>query len=111
VTLSGVVAENGHPIENVAVVVQWSCGGGCSTGTEGVTDAAGRYVIARLPDGAPVWVTAHKDGFVQQVRGDRCDAGWRRPRPEGDLDSESLDGAAAIGCWLTYCLRHGVRID
>jgi hypothetical protein len=31
-----------------------------------MTDAAGRYVIARLPDGAPVWVTAHKDGFVQQ---------------------------------------------
>jgi hypothetical protein len=66
VTLSGVVAENGHPIENAAVVVQWSCGGGCSTGIEGVTDAAGRYVIARLPDAAPVWVTAHKDGFVQQ---------------------------------------------
>ena len=65
-TLSGVVAENGHPIENAAVAVQWSCGGGCSRETGGVTDAAGRYVIARLPEGAPVWVTAHKDGFVQQ---------------------------------------------
>ena len=65
-TLSGVVAENGHPIENAAVAVQWSCGGGCSSETGGMTDAAGRYVIARLPDGAPVWVTAHKDGFVQQ---------------------------------------------
>jgi hypothetical protein len=65
-TLSGVVAENGHPIENAAVAVQWSCGGGCSSETGGVTDAAGRYVIARLPDGAPVWATAHKDGFVQQ---------------------------------------------
>jgi hypothetical protein len=37
-----------------------------------MTDAAGRYVVAPprngivLPDGASVWVTAHKDGFVQQ---------------------------------------------
>ena len=65
-TLSGIVAENGHPIENAAVAVQWSCGSGCSAETGGMTDAAGRYVVARLPDGAPVWVTAHKDGFVQQ---------------------------------------------
>jgi hypothetical protein len=65
-TLSGVVAENGHPIENAAVAVQWSCGGGCTSETGGMTDAAGRYVIARVPDDGPVWVTAHKDGFVQQ---------------------------------------------
>jgi len=65
-TLSGVVAENGRPIESAYVEVQWSCGGGCSSATGGTTDAAGRYVIARLPDGVPVWVTAHKDGFVQQ---------------------------------------------
>jgi hypothetical protein len=65
-TLSGIVAENGHPIESAAVAVQWSCGGGCSAETGGMTDAAGRYVVARLPDSAPVWVTAHKDGFVQQ---------------------------------------------
>ena len=65
-TLSGIVAENGRPIENAAVAVQWSCGGGCSSETGGMTDAAGRYVIGRLPDGAPVWVTARKDGFVQQ---------------------------------------------
>jgi len=65
-TLSGVVAENGRPIDNAAVAVQWSCGGACTSETGGMTDAAGRYVIARLPDSAPVWVTAHKDGFVQQ---------------------------------------------
>lgn len=35
VTLSGVVAENGHPIENASVEVQWSCGGSCSSGTGG----------------------------------------------------------------------------
>lgn len=65
-TLSGVVTENGRPIESAYVDVQWSCGRGCSSAIGGMTDAAGRYVIARLPDGAPVWVTAHKDGFVQQ---------------------------------------------
>jgi hypothetical protein len=38
-----------------------------------MTDAAGRYVVARptngvvvLPDGATIWLTAYKDGFVQQ---------------------------------------------
>ncbi len=68
VALSGVVTENGHPVENAAVEVQWSCGGGCSSaiGPGGMTDVAGRYVVARLPDGATVWVTAYKDGFVQQ---------------------------------------------
>jgi hypothetical protein len=72
VTLSGVVTESGHPIENAAVEVQWSCGGGCSRAIVEMTDAAGRYVVARppnatgLPDGATVWVTPQKDGFVQQ---------------------------------------------
>lgn len=72
VTLSGVVTENGRPIESAYVEVQWSCGGGCSAAIGEITDAAGRYVVARppnatgLPDGATVWVTAHKDGFVQQ---------------------------------------------
>jgi len=72
VTLSGVVTENGRPIESAYVEVQWSCGGGCSAAIGEMTDAAGRYVVARppnatgLPDGATVWVTAHKIGFVQQ---------------------------------------------
>ena len=72
VTLSGVVTENDRPIENAYVEVQWSCGGGCSAAIGETTDAAGRYVVARppnatgLPEGATVWVTAHKDGFVQQ---------------------------------------------
>ena len=65
-TLSGVVAENGHPVEHAFVNVQFSCGSGCSSQTGGMTDGAGRYVVARLPDGAPVWATAYKDGFVQQ---------------------------------------------
>jgi hypothetical protein len=65
-TLSGVVAENGHPVENAFVNVQFSCGSGCSSQIGGMTDAAGRYIVARLPDSAPVWVTAYKDGFVQQ---------------------------------------------
>ena len=65
-TLSGVVAENGRPIDSAFVEVQWSCGGGCSRATGGVSDAAGRYLIDRVPDDGPVWVTAHKDGFVQQ---------------------------------------------
>lgn len=69
--LSGVVTENGHPVANAAVEVQWSCGSACSAATGAMTDAAGRYVVARptfgplLPDGAPIWVTASKDGFVQ----------------------------------------------
>lgn len=75
VALFGVVTENGRPIENASVVVQWSCGsgGGCSAAIGGMTDAVGRYVVARptngtvlLPDGATMWVTAYKDGFVQQ---------------------------------------------
>ena len=72
VTLSGVVTENGRPIESASVEVQWSCGGGCSSAIGEMTDAAGRYVVARpphatgLPDGATVWVTAQKIGFVQQ---------------------------------------------
>jgi len=72
VTLSGVVTENGRPIESASVEVQWSCGGGCSAAIGGMTDAAGRYVVAPLPhgtvlpDGATMWVTAYKDGFVQQ---------------------------------------------
>src|SRR5687768_1136448 len=63
VTLSGVVTENGRPIESAYVEVQWSCGGGCSAAIGEMTDAAGRYVVARppnatgLPDGATVWVT------------------------------------------------------
>ena len=40
--LSGVVAEDGHPIENVLVEVWWSCGRGCGRANEGMTDAAGR---------------------------------------------------------------------
>lgn len=69
--LSGVVTENGRPIEGASVQVQWSCGGGCSASIDGITDAAGRYVVATRngigpPDGAGVWVTAHKDRFVQQ---------------------------------------------
>ena len=69
--LSGVVTENGRPIEGASVEVQWSCGGGCSASIDGITDAAGRYVVAPRngigpPDGAGVWVTAHKDRFVQQ---------------------------------------------
>jgi hypothetical protein len=69
--LSGVVTENGHPVEKAAVEVQWSCGSACSAATGAMTDVAGRYVIARptfgtvLPDGAMMWVTASKDGFVQ----------------------------------------------
>jgi hypothetical protein len=74
VVMSGGVTENGHPVENASVNVQWSCGGGCSAATGGATDAAGRYVVSRptnangvvLPDGATIWVTAYKDGFVQQ---------------------------------------------
>src|SRR6185369_4203497 len=64
VALSGVVTENGNPVENAAVEVQWSiaCGGSCSASVGARTDAAGRYVIAQsikgtdLRDGATLWV-------------------------------------------------------
>jgi len=71
-SLSGVVTENGHPVENAAVLVQWSCGFGCSSGIGGMTDVAGKYVVVPsasrsvIPDGTTMWVTASKDGFVQQ---------------------------------------------
>jgi Carboxypeptidase regulatory-like domain len=66
VTLSGVVAENGHPIENALLEVWWSCGRGCGRANEGMTDAAGRYTVAGLPEGETVWAIARKDGYVQQ---------------------------------------------
>jgi hypothetical protein len=68
-TLSGIVTEGGRPIENASVTVQWSCEnsfGGCSAGTGTITDAAGRYVINRLPENQAMWATAYKDGYVQQ---------------------------------------------
>lgn len=74
-TLSGVVAEDGHPIENanVSIAGLQSCSRGCSsrqfTAGSGMTDAAGRYRINMTrPEEAPatVWVIARKDGYVQQ---------------------------------------------
>jgi Carboxypeptidase regulatory-like domain len=67
VAVSGVVVADGRPIDNALVMSQWSCGtNGCSAARGSVTDAAGRYTIDGLPEGQPVWVTAEKDGFVQQ---------------------------------------------
>jgi len=67
-TVSGVVSEDGIPIANARVVVQFSCGGNCATGSEGLTDVAGRYTIGirDLPGAADVWATARKDGYVQR---------------------------------------------
>lgn len=65
-TLSGVVAEDGHAIENALVEVWWSCGRGCGRANQGMTDAAGRYKVAGLPEGETVWAIARKDGYLQQ---------------------------------------------
>jgi hypothetical protein len=65
-TVSGVVAEDGHPIENAQVGVWWSCGRGCGRGNEGMTDATGRYKVAGILEGETVWAIARKDGYVQQ---------------------------------------------
>jgi hypothetical protein len=68
-TVSGVVSEDGIPIANARVVVQFSsCGGNCASGSEGLTDMAGRYTIGirDLSEAADVWATARKDGYVQR---------------------------------------------
>lgn len=74
-TLSGVVAEDGHPIENAYVEVDGiqSCSSGCSfrqfNAGSGMTDAAGRYrIVIRRPEEATatVWAFASKSGYVQQ---------------------------------------------
>jgi hypothetical protein len=74
-TLSGVVAEDGHPIANAHVDLAGlqSCSSGCSSrqfnAGAGITDAAGRYsIIIRRPEEASltVWAIASKDSYVQQ---------------------------------------------
>jgi hypothetical protein len=74
-TLSGVVAENGHPVENAQVGVAGlqSCSNGCSfrqfNAGAGMTDAAGRYRInITRPEEttATLWAIASKKGYVQQ---------------------------------------------
>src|SRR5712692_7613933 len=67
-TVSGVVSEDGIPIANAQVWVQFSCGENCATESGGLTDAAGRYTIGirDLPGAADVWATAWKDGYVQR---------------------------------------------
>jgi Carboxypeptidase regulatory-like domain len=74
-TLSGVVAEDGHPIENANVGVSGlqACSSGCSFrqfhAGSGMTDAAGRYriIITRPEDAtATVWAMTRKDGYAQQ---------------------------------------------
>ena len=73
--LSGVVAENGQPIDNARVEVSGlqSCSSGCSSrqfnAGSGITDAAGRYRIdIRRPEeaSATVWAIARRDRYVQQ---------------------------------------------
>lgn len=74
-TLSGVVSEDGHQVQNAHVEVSGlqSCSSGCSyrqfRAGSGMTDAAGRYniVISRPEEGTTtVWAIASKDGYVQQ---------------------------------------------
>lgn len=73
--LSGVVADNGDPIENARVDVSGlqPCSGGCSFrqfgAGSGTTDAAGRYRISIIrPEEttATVWAIARRAGYVQQ---------------------------------------------
>ena len=73
--LSGVVAENGHPIENARVDVSGlqPCSSGCTSrqfnAGSGTTDAAGRYRVAiSRPEEATttVWAVARRAGYVQQ---------------------------------------------
>jgi len=91
-TLSGVVAEDGHPIANANVFVAGiqSCSSGCSSKQfnvpAGMTDAAGRYrVIVKPPEETPatIWVIAGKDGFVQQCVASTT---MRADGAEGNLD-------------------------
>jgi hypothetical protein len=82
VTLSGVVAEDGHPIENAQVAVSGlqPCSSGCSfrqfNAGAGMTDAAGRYriIIGRPEEAtATLWAIASKDGtFSNASRPRRC---------------------------------------
>jgi len=74
-TLSGVVAEDGDPVENARVDVSGLqlCSVGCSSrqfnAGSGLTDTAGRYrvVLTRPEDAtATFWAIAKKDGYVQQ---------------------------------------------
>ena len=83
-TLSGAVAEDGHPIENAQVWVSGSqsCSSGCSfrqfNAGSGMTDAAGRYrIIIRRPEEAPatVWAIAKQGRIRSAVRRDHYDAG------------------------------------
>lgn len=68
--MSGVVSEDGHPIANAQVAIQFPCGASCVSSRGGLTDATGRYTIGigdqpDLPGAADVWATAYKDGYVQ----------------------------------------------
>lgn len=73
--LSGLVSEDGQPIENAHVQVHATqpCSGGCSfrqfNAGYGMTDASGRYrILVMRPEEttATVWVLARKDGYAQQ---------------------------------------------
>jgi hypothetical protein len=68
-TLSGVVADNGHPIANASVNA-WVESGGAGYSywyAHGPlqTDASGGYRLTSLPAGAQVWVQLSAGGYVQ----------------------------------------------
>ena len=73
VTLSGVVTEDGQPIANARVDISTlqactppaTCTTQSRIGTA-TTDAAGRYTLARIPEGATAWAIARRAGYVQQ---------------------------------------------
>ena len=112
--LSGVVAENGQPIDNARVEVSGlqSCSSGCSSrqfnAGSGMTDVAGRYRIdIRRPEeaSATVWAIARRDGYVQQCVATTTMQTDTQPRPEADGNGEPLSGAPAVGSWFANGLR------
>ncbi len=68
-SISGVVADNGHPITNANVNawVELGSAGYSYTYAHGPlhTDASGGYRLTNLPGGARVWVKFYQEGYVQ----------------------------------------------
>jgi hypothetical protein len=68
-TVAGVVYDpvGGQPVSEVHIYAFVETGlSGFSSGRPIASDAAGRYQLTGLPNGATVWVAVWKDGYFQQ---------------------------------------------